>query len=54
MSMEAPIVDTVRGIDIWKEGSKYEIYDGMSPLEEYDSLAAARRGARQYADSVSL
>jgi hypothetical protein len=52
--MESPIVDTVRGIDIWKEGSKYETYDGMIPLEEYDSLAAARRGARRYAERVSL
>jgi len=44
-----PIVDTVMGIDIWKEGSKYEIYEGMVPLQEFDSLAAARRGAREFA-----
>jgi len=52
--MNSPIVETVRGIDIWKEGSMYETYDGMVPLQKYSSLEAARRGARQYADRVSL
>jgi hypothetical protein len=52
--MTAPIVDTVMGIDIWKEDGAYEIYDGMIPLEEYPSLEAARRGARQYAMNGTL
>lgn len=52
--MNSPIVDTVMGIDIWKEGSKYETYDGMVPLQEYDTLEEARRGARRYARMTSL
>jgi len=47
--MDAPIVATVNGIDIWKEGDKYETYDGMMPLEEFDSLESAKRAARGYA-----
>jgi hypothetical protein len=44
-----PIVDTVMGIDIWKEGEVYEIYDNMVPLKEYNSLSRAREAARAYA-----
>jgi len=44
-----PIVDTVMGIDIWKEGEVYEIYDNMVPLKEYGSLSGAREAARAYA-----
>jgi len=44
-----PIVDTVMGIDIWKEGEVYEIYDNMVPLKEYSSLSRAREAARAYA-----
>jgi len=49
--MDAPVVATVNGVDIWKEGDKYETYDGMVPLEEFDSLEAAKRAARSYGDS---
>ena len=52
--MKSPIVDTVMGIDIWKEDGGYEIYDGMVPLQEYDTLQEARRGARRYARMTSL
>jgi len=52
--MNSPIVETVKGIDIWKEHGGYAIYDGMVEIEEYDTLQAARRGARQYAKSVSV
>lgn len=52
--MTAPIVDTVMGVDIWKEDGAYEIYDGRIPLEEYSSLEAARRAARQYARTGTL
>ena len=44
-----PIVDTVMGIDIWKEGEVHEIYDNMVPLKEYGSLSRAREAARAYA-----
>jgi len=44
-----PIVETVMGIDIWKEGDVYEIYDNMVPLQEYSSLSRAREAARAYA-----
>jgi hypothetical protein len=44
-----PIVDTVMGIDIWKEGEVYEIYDNLVPLKEYSSLSRAREAARAYA-----
>jgi len=44
-----PILDTVMGIDIWKEGDVYEIYDNMVPLKEYSSLSRAREAARAYA-----
>ena len=47
--MDAPIVATVNGIDIWKEGDKYETYDGMMPLEEFDSLESAKQAVRGYA-----
>jgi len=46
-----PIVDTVMGIDIWKEGDVYEIYDNIVPLKEYSSLSRAREAARAYAES---
>jgi len=49
--MDSPIVASVGGVDIWKEGDKYETYDGMIPLEEFDSLEAAKRAARSYGDS---
>jgi hypothetical protein len=49
--MDAPVVATVNGVDIWKEGDKYETYDGMVPLEEFNSLEAAKRAARSYGDS---
>jgi len=49
--MDSPIVASVGGVDIWKEGDKYETYDGMIPLEEFDSLEAAKRAARGYGDS---
>jgi len=49
IDMDAPIVATVNGIDIWKEGDKYETYDGMMPLEEFDSLESAKQAARGYA-----
>jgi len=49
--MDSPIVASVGGVDIWKEGDKYETYDGMVPLEEFDSLEAAKRAARGYGDS---
>jgi hypothetical protein len=52
--MSSPIVETVRGVDIWKEGDKYGIYDGMVEIEEYDSLGAARLGAIEYANSRTL
>jgi hypothetical protein len=48
--MDSPIVATVDGIDIWKENGKYETYDGMVPLEEFDSLEAAKRAASSYRD----
>jgi len=50
-SGKPPIVDTVMGIDIWKEGDVYEIYDNMVPLKEYSSLSRAREAARAYAQS---
>jgi len=46
-----PIVDTVMGIDIWKEGEVFEIYDNMVPLQEYSSLSQAREAARVYAQT---
>jgi hypothetical protein len=49
--MDSPIVASVGGVDIWKEGDKYETYDGMVPLEEFNSLEAAKRAARSYGDS---
>jgi hypothetical protein len=49
-----PIVDSVLGIDIWKEGEVYEIYDNMVPLKEYSSLSRARDAARQYAKTGTL
>jgi len=52
--MQPNIVATVQGIDIWKENGKYETYDGMTPLQEFDSLAAARRGARRYANEIGI
>jgi len=48
-SSRPPIVDTVMGIDIWKEGEVYEIYDNMVPLKDYSSLSRAREAARAYA-----
>jgi len=44
-----PIVDTVMGIDIWKEGDVFEIYDNMVPLKEYSSLSRAQEAAGAYA-----
>jgi hypothetical protein len=52
--MKSPVIETVQGVDIWKEDGGYETYDGMVPLQKYDTLAAARRGAREYADRVTL
>jgi hypothetical protein len=52
--MKSPIVDTIMGIDIWKEGDEYEIYDGMAPLGFFETLEEARRGARRYARTTTL
>ena len=49
--MKSPIVATVNGIDIWKEGDKYETYDGMIPLDEFDTLETSLKAARSYGDS---
>ena len=48
--MDSPIVASVNGIDIWKEGDKYETYDGMIPLEEFDTIETAMKAARTYGD----
>jgi len=47
-------VASVGGVDIWKEGDKYETYDGMVPLEEFDSLEAAKRKYETYDGMVPL
>jgi hypothetical protein len=52
--MKSPVIETVMGIDIWKEGDGYEIYDGMAPLGFFDTLEEARRGARRYARTTTL
>jgi len=52
--MKSPIVETVMGIDIWKEDGGYEIYDGMAPLGFFETLEEARRGARRYARTTTL
>jgi hypothetical protein len=43
--MQSPIVETVRGVDIWKENGGYATYIGMVEFEEFETLDQARRGA---------
>jgi len=52
--MSSPVVETVMGIDIWQEHGGYATYDGMIELEQFDTLAAAREGARRYAQRTRL
>jgi hypothetical protein len=43
--MSSPVVETVRGVDIWKENGGYATYIGMVEFEEFETLDQARRGA---------
>jgi len=48
-----PIIETINGVDIWKEGRKYGVYDGMVEIAEFDKISDARASARAYAESVN-
>jgi hypothetical protein len=43
--MSSPVVETVRGVDIWKENGGYATYIGMVEFQEFETLDQARRGA---------
>jgi hypothetical protein len=52
--MSSPIIETINGVDIWKEGDEYGVYDGMVEIAEFDTLSQARAAARDYAKSRTL